>query len=221
MGSTGVLSHGHREIESAFVKTPISGPVDIGPLGFPAMSTSMSITADRTWRCSPTPLSITTHWRSLGLDLPEAGAMAENLTVAGLIETDDVHRRCDRLRNEARDPGDQPRSPCFKLAAHFQRRSLPVKRCRPRVHRLLLGCSLRGRGGGRRRLEIVERATESMTVERAGRHPERRPQRPRRRPGAARRRSPWFRTRRTFEARVAAGGFAGEDSSRLYLDDGL
>jgi len=28
-------------------------------------------------------------------------------------------------------------------------------------------------------------------------------------------------TRRTLEARVAAGGFAGEDSSRLYLDDGL
>ncbi len=64
-------------------------------------------------------------WRSLGLELPDAAALGENFTVAGLLETE-VHL------GDVFDVGTavvqvcQPRTPCYKLAARFGRKDMPV-----------------------------------------------------------------------------------------------
>ncbi len=71
------------------------------------------------------PVEHYSYWRTLGLDLPDAGALAENLTVCGLVETDihigDVFELGTSVVQIC-----QPRRPCFKIAERYQRRDLPV-----------------------------------------------------------------------------------------------
>ena len=220
VGATGVLSHGHREIESAFVKAPISGPVHLSRLGLPGDEHVYEHHGGPDMALLAYPIEHYAHWRSLGLDLPEAGAMAENLTVAGLIETElcigDV-LAC----GEARVQISQPRSPCFKLAARFSRRSLPQEIQSTGYTGFLLRVLAEGSIEAGDEVTLIERTEPSMTVARAGHIL-----------NVARDDLDGARelldvealgsvTRRTLEARVAAGGLSGEDTARLYLDDAL
>lgn len=220
VGATGVLSHGHREIESAFVKTPISGPVHLSHLGLPGDEHVYEHHGGPDMALLAYPIEHYAHWRSLGLDLPEAGAMAENLTVAGLVETElcigDV-LAC----GEARVQISQPRSPCFKLAARFSRRSLPQEIQSTGYTGFLLRVLSEGAIEAGDEVTLIERGASSMTVARAGHIL-----------NVARDDLDGARelldvealgsvTRRTLEARLAAGGFTDEDSARLYLDDAL
>lgn len=220
IGMTASIRHGSREIESAFVKTPISGPVHLSRLGLPGDEHVYEHHGGPDMALLAYPIEHYAHWRSLGLDLPEAGAMAENLTVAGLVETEvcigDV-LAC----GEAQVQISQPRSPCFKLAARFSRRSLPQEIQSTGYTGFLLRVLSEGTIEAGDEVTLIERTEPSMTVARAGHIL-----------NVARDDLDGARelldvkalgsvTRRTLEARVAAGGFAGEDSSRLYLDDGL
>ena len=210
VGSTGSLRHGSREIETSFVKHAVEQPVEIGPLGLPGDEHVYEDHGGPDMALLVYPIEHYDHWRSVGLDLPATGAMAENLTTRGLVETD--VRIGDVIAcGTARIQVTQPRSPCFKLAARFQRRSLPVE-----VQ--TTGFTVVAPGDV---FEVVERATDSMTVERAGRIL-----------NVNRSDLDGARemlaisalgsvTRRTLEARVAAGGYSVEDTARLYLDDAL
>lgn len=220
VGATGVLSHGHREIESAFVKTPISGPAHLSRLGLPGDEHVYEHHGGPDMALLAYPIEHYAHWRSLGLDLPEAGAMAENLTVAGLIETE--VRIGDVLAcGEAQVQISQPRSPCFKLAARFSRRSLPQEIQSTGYTGFLLRVLSAGTIEAGDKVTLIERTEPSMTVAQAGHIL-----------NVARDDLDGARelldiealgsvTRRTLEARLAAGGFSGEDTARLYLDDAL
>ena len=115
----------------------------------------------------------------------------------------------------------QPRSPCFKLAARFQRRSLPVEVQTTGFTGYLLRVLEPGVVAPGDVFEVVERATDSMTVERAGRilNVDRSDLDGAREMLAIS--ALGSVTRRTLEARVAAGGYSVEDTARLYLDDAL
>ncbi|NBV74278.1 MAG: MOSC domain-containing protein [Actinobacteria bacterium] len=220
VGSRGVLPHGRREIETAFVKAPITGPVQLARLGLPGDDHVYEHHGGPDMALLAYPIEHYAHWRSLGLDLPEAGAMAENLTVAGLIETE----MCigDVLAcGEAQVQISQPRSPCFKLAARFSRRSLPQEIQSTGYTGFLLRVLTEGTIEAGDEVLLIERIEPCMTVARAGHIL-----------NVARDDLDGARelldvealgsvTRRTLEARVAAGGFSGEDTARLYLDDAL
>ena len=220
VGSAGSLRHGSREIETAFVKHAVEQPVEIGPLGLPGDEHVYEDHGGPDMALLVYPIEHYDHWRSVGLDLPATGAMAENLTTRGLVETD--VRIGDVIAcGTARIQVTQPRSPCFKLAARFQRRSLPVEVQTTGFTGYLLRVLEPGVVAPGDVFEVVERATDSMTVERAGRIL-----------NVNRSDLDGARemlaisalgsvTRRTLEARVAAGGYSVADTARLYLDDAL
>lgn len=126
VGRASVLTpEGRRPVRTAFVKSPVEGPVLLGRLGFPG---DEHVYADHG---GPDMAALVyshdhyAYWRELGLDLPDAGAMGENLTVTGMRETD-VHLGDVLVMGGAVVQVCQPRSPCAKLAARYGRRDMAV-----------------------------------------------------------------------------------------------
>ena len=124
VGAIGEIGSEERKIKSAFVKTPQSGPVSVGPLG---LSGDEHVYKDHGGPDSALlayPHEHYSHWHRLGIDLPVAGAMGENLTTSGLIETDlwigDIFEVGSCVIQVT-----EPRSPCHKLAARYGLRELP------------------------------------------------------------------------------------------------
>ncbi|MFT7475312.1 MAG: MOSC domain-containing protein YiiM [Verrucomicrobiales bacterium] len=125
VGSVGELDSGRRKIESAFVKTAVQERVSLGPLGLTGDEHVYEDHGGPDMALLAYPKEHYDYWRSAGLNLPEAGAMAENLTTTGLVETEvcigDVFEvgTCVVQVSETR-------SPCFKLAARFGRKDMAV-----------------------------------------------------------------------------------------------
>lgn len=90
VGDVGALPVGSRTEESAFVKTPVGGPVRPSVLGFAGDAHVYEDHGGPDMAVLVYPHEHYAHWKELGVDIPDAGALAENLTVTGLIETD-VH----------------------------------------------------------------------------------------------------------------------------------
>ena len=64
-------------------------------------------------------------WRDLGVDIPDASAFAENLTVDGLTEAD--VRIGDTFEvGSCSVQVSEPRSPCYKIAARYGRKDISI-----------------------------------------------------------------------------------------------
>lgn len=124
-GRAAQLSMGSRVIGSAFVKTELPGAVHVSTLGIDSDEHVYEDHGGPDMALLVYPIEHYEYWRSLGIDLPEYGAMAENLTVRGLVETDVMIGDRFRIGTVVAEVS-QPRSPCYKIAARFGRKDLPV-----------------------------------------------------------------------------------------------
>lgn len=118
----------HRPWRSAILKTPVSGPVRLGPFGLEG-----DTQVDRRHHGGPhralLAYSVENYARwheDPGLPQFPYGAFGENLTVTGLDETSvcvgDIYR-IGPVRVEV----SQPRQPCANLARRWQRPDLPER----------------------------------------------------------------------------------------------
>ena len=119
---------GPEGVPSGFRKHAVAGPVAVGRLGILGDEQ-----ADLTVHGGPEKAVYgysADHYAAWTKDFPEhreqlvAGGFGENLTVAGMLESDlcvgDVHRIGSALLQVC-----QPRQPCFKLSLHFDDNRLP------------------------------------------------------------------------------------------------
>jgi MOSC domain-containing protein YiiM len=124
-GGAGQLSMGSRTIDSAFVKSELSGRVQVSTMGIDFDEHVYEDHGGPDMALLVYSIEHYDYWRSLGIELPSYGAMAENLTVRGLVETDVMIGDQFRVGTVVAEVS-QPRSPCFKIAARFGRKDLPV-----------------------------------------------------------------------------------------------
>jgi MOSC domain-containing protein YiiM len=125
VGRVGTVPWRGKRVRSAIDKTPVEGPVALGPLGFEGDEQ-----ADRKLHGGPDkavccyPSEHLPRWAELleRRALPH-GAFGENLTLAGLVEHD-VNIGDTYAVGSAIVQVSQPRGPCFKLAARWGRRAL-------------------------------------------------------------------------------------------------
>lgn len=216
-GRASVLRHGTRESRTAFVKTPIAGRVDVGPLGIASDEHVYHDHGGPDMALLVYSADHYGHWRSLGIVLPDCGAFGENLTVTGLTEA-------DVCIGDVFDVGTcrvqvcQPRSPCSKLAARFGRRDMPVLMQDTGFTGYLLRVLVAGDVGAGDEMHLVERDGLGLTVAEAGRvvNVDRNDHEGARRVlshpalGAS--------VRRKLEARLAADERLGLDTARLFDD---
>lgn len=119
---------GPKSVPSAFVKSPVMGPVQVEPLGLVGDSQ-----ADLTVHGGPDKAVYAyaaAHYPRWAADFPDhahqfiAGSVGENLTIDGMAEdrlcVGDVH-----AIGSARLQVCQPRQPCFKFALRFGNDRLP------------------------------------------------------------------------------------------------
>jgi MOSC domain-containing protein YiiM len=124
-GCSAMMTHGRRCIDTAFLKTPLLGPVAIGTLGIGSDQHVYEDHGGPDMALLAYPAEHYSLWRSLGIELPESGALGENLTVTGLLEVD-VHLGDVFEIGSTVVQVCQPRTPCYKLAARFGRSDMPV-----------------------------------------------------------------------------------------------
>ena len=217
-GQKSSIFHGSRTIETAFVKAPIEGPVKISTLGIDGDEHVYEHHGGPDMALLLYPSEHYSYWRSLGLELPGAAAMAENFTTEGVNETDVAIGDFITVGSVVLQVA-QPRSPCFKLAARFARKKLPVEMQTTGYTGYLVrviepGVCAAGdaltceAGPAVDRISIAE-AGRILNIDRHdvdGAH---------RLLAVA---ELGETVRNTLLARVAAGGQKGEDVDRLYLD---
>lgn len=124
-GTAGVLRTPRREIASAFVKQPLRGRVEVGPLGLAGDEHVYEGHGGPDMALLAYPHEHYQHWRAIDIELPPAGAMAENITTSGLLEHD-VHIGDVFTLGTATVQVCETRSPCFKIAARYGRPDLAV-----------------------------------------------------------------------------------------------
>ena len=118
VGAVGEIDSGRRKIVSALIKTPVQGRIAVGPLGLPGDEHVYEDHGGPDLALLAYPREHYDHWRDIGLELPVAGAMGENLTTTGLVETE-VHIG-DMFEV---DPQRRPQGSC--------RRAAPLRRASP------------------------------------------------------------------------------------------
>ncbi|MDX6686121.1 MAG: hypothetical protein QOF86_2249 [Baekduia sp.] len=124
VGRTGSVAWRGNQVATAIVKTPVEGPVALGPTGFAGDEQAdlrVHGGPDKAVCCYAS--EHVGGWAALmGHDLPP-GAFGENLTLAGLTE-DRVHIGDTFTLGASVVQVSQPRGPCFKPAARWGRRTL-------------------------------------------------------------------------------------------------
>lgn len=207
-----------RTHRSAFVKSSVDGPVRLGMLGLEG--------DEQVYHDHGGPdqaLLVYSHdhyafWlERLGLDLPAAGAMAENLTVTGLTE-DTVHIGDVLSVGDTRIQITSPRGPCFKLAARYATRELPRVMQETSRTGYLMRVLATGTVEAGMQIDLVDRPEDSLTVAEAARV-------------VNRDRDDWEVVERLVSVRALADAMrtklearlrrrdAGSDAARLYGDD--
>ena len=113
-----------RPTRSAFIKTPQPHRVTVGPLGLHGDEHVYKDHGTPDSALLAYPKEHYAHWAELGLTLPATAAMGENLTTIGLLETD-VHIGDVFAAGTSTIQITEPRSPCHKLAARYNRKDMP------------------------------------------------------------------------------------------------
>ncbi len=126
VGRPGTLPWRGRQVRTGIFKDPVAGPVALGPEGFDGDEQAdlrVHGGPDNAVCCYASE-----HLPRLSalIEQPLAhGAFGENLSTAGLLETDvligDVYAVGDAVVQVS-----QPRGPCFKLSARWGSRKLPA-----------------------------------------------------------------------------------------------
>lgn len=217
-GRAATLAHGRRTVETAFVKHPLAGRVAVGRLGIDGDEHVYDDHGGPDMALLVYSHDHYPYWRSLGLDLPEAAAFGENLTVTGLVETD-VHLGDVFRVGTAVVEVCQPRSPCYKIAARYGRRDLPVLVQDTGFIGYLLRVLVDGDVGAGDEMVLVERRPHGVTVAEAGRvvNVDRNDVAGARRVLAVE--ALGSSVRRKLAARVASAERVGLDAERLFLAD--
>lgn len=167
-GAADRLDHARGAITTALVKTPLPGRVRVTSLGVVGDEHVYEDHGGPDMALLAYSYEHYAHWRSLGLDLPEAGAMGENLTVEGLDESD-VHIG-DRFEvGTCVVQVTQPRSPCYKLAARFGRKDMPAMVQDTGYTGYLLRVLVEGEIGAGDLMHLAGRQSHGVTVAEAGR----------------------------------------------------
>jgi len=168
VGEVGALTLGRRSIESAFVKTPVEGPLLLGELGFPGDEHVYKDHGGPDMAALVYPFEHYSYWRESGLDLPEAGAFGENLTVTGLVESD-VHLGDIFEVGTSVVQVTQPRAPCYKIAACYGDRDLSITVQDEGLIGYLLRVLVEGDVSAGDAMRLVDRDSHGVTVAEAGR----------------------------------------------------
>ncbi len=217
-GRVATLVHGRRSVETAFVKQPLAGPVEIGPLGIASDEHVYDDHGGPDMALLAYPSEHYSHWRSLGLELPDGGALGENLTTAGLVETE-VHLGDVFRTGTCTLEVCQPRTPCYKLAARFGRKDMPVLVQDTGYTGYLLRVLEPGHITAGDQLVLLDRQRHGVTVAEASRivSVDRNDVDGARRVLAVS--ALGSSVRRKLEQRLAAGEQLGLDTDRLFLPD--
>ena len=167
-GAATTISHGRRSTHTGFLKAPIAGPVEVTALGIAADEHVYEDHGGPDMALLAYPHEHYAHWRALGLDLPDVGALGENLTVTGLLETV-VHIGDVFTVGTAVVQVCQPRTPCYKLGIRFGRKDMPVLVQDTGYTGYLLRVTTPGTITAGDALTLVERGDHGVTVAAAGR----------------------------------------------------
>lgn len=168
VGPKGTLTHGRRQIESAYVKRPVDGRVPLDRLGFSGDEHVSDDHGGPDMAVLVYPHEHYSYWRILGIDLPDAGAFAENLTVTGLVE-DYVHLGDVFEVGTSVVQITQPRLPCYRIAARYGRKHLAVQAQDAGFIGYLLRVLAEGEVGGGDTMRLVDCEPHGVTVAEAGR----------------------------------------------------
>ena len=219
VGDVGALAVGSRTEESAFVKTPVDGPVRLSVLGFAGDAHVYEGHGGPDMAVLAYPYEHYAHWRDLGIDIPDAGALAAILTVTGLVETD-VHLGVIFELGTALVQVAQPRLPCYKIAARYRRKEMAVEAQQTGFNGYLMRVLDEGDVAAGDAMRLIDREPHGVTVAEAGRVA-----------GADRNdgevvkrvlavESLGSSVRRLLNARVANHESSGPDTDRLYGEGG-
>jgi MOSC domain-containing protein YiiM len=217
-GTSMTLAHGRRTMQTAIVKEPIADRVRIGVLGVAGDEHVYEDHGGPDMALLAYSIEHYAHWRSIGLALPDAGALGENLTVAGLPETA-VHLGDTFAVGSAVVQVAQPRTPCYKLAARFGRKDMPLMVQDTGFTGYLLRVLAEGDIGAGDEMRLVDRQDHGVTVAEAGRvvNVDRNDLATARRVLAVE--ALGASVRRKLEGRVRSGEQVGLDAERLFLDE--
>ena len=125
VGKVGELDSSGRTVASAFVKRPVEGRVRIHSLGVDGDEHVYEGHGGRDGAVLVYSRDHYAFWHDLGIDLPEVGAFAENLTVAGLTEAE-VHLGDTFEVGSCAVQVTEPRAPCYKIAARYGRKDISI-----------------------------------------------------------------------------------------------
>lgn len=217
-GKRAEIAYDRRTVETAFVKDAIEGRVYVRVLGLAADDHVYEDHGGPDMALLAYPYEHYAHWRSVGLELPEHGALGENLTVVGLPESA-VHVGDVFTVGSATVQVSQPRTPCYKLAARFGRKDMPLMVQDTGFTGYLLRVLVEGDVGAGDEMRLVDREPHGVTVAEVGRavNLDRNDFVTARRVLAVA--SLGSSVRRKLAGRVAASDEVGLDTERLFLDD--
>lgn len=126
VGCVAGLAHGSVEVPSAIVKRAVDGPVKLTPNGLVGDEHGDTAHGGVEKALCVYPWEHYPYWADeLGIPLG-AAAFGENLTTAGLLETE-VFVGDTFSWGKATVQVSQPRRPCYKLGARHGVRDLPVR----------------------------------------------------------------------------------------------
>lgn len=150
------------------MKTAVDGPVRLSVLGFAGDAHVYEDHGGPDMAVLVYPYEHYAHWKDLGIDIPDVGALAENLTVTGLVETD-VHLGDIFELGTSVVQVTQPRLPCYKIAARYKRKEMAVEAQETGFNGYLLRVLEEGDVTAGDAMRLVDRESHGVTVAEAGR----------------------------------------------------